>query len=1109
MTMKTKTSLHVGSWLGYFVLWILASGIVGSLSAGTVPIRIDATNATATISVPKNAGKVLIEVQDSKNGAWKTFKNIQIKTSPATVQVALPSGFRAKSRRASVAATTLASGSSTSKYPKKFFEGKKTFQAVVASSYSAIQTNSAVSPMALGSASIVLKTTAVADTASPTSASSSTATKAVESDIWKVEGTTAYYFNQYRGLQVIDLSDPVNPSLQAYYRLPAKGQDLYILPSQGDTRHVILITHENDGSTGVNLLKVVGSKVTLLSNKRTDGWMADSRMVGNRLYLATQTWGLYYFSDCLTSLKEFVVAPTKGTLSAGKVSTVSGSWPVISAGGDWMAVATSDWNDWQTSKVTLFSLGDYGAAKSADAVALYGRLYDKDHMGYESGRFSAVSERWVSDSVTNSWWWNGTRVTTLQNFSASGTQLASLEIQRGESLYAAKFDGDKAYIVTARQVDPLFVVDLSDATNPLLAGQLEVPGRSTRIVPVSGDKLFTIGFDGSNKVCASLFGVSNPASPTLLSRVSLGGTWGYSAATYDDKALKVLPDDGLAFIPYTSFTDSWASQQYVQILKLNADAGSLSLGGAITNRFDPLRAAVVGSTAVSISQRDLVTADISNPDAPKVLADLLLAWPVNRLLETAGHLLQISDGSSWYGNGPGLVITRSNDPDTVLGEVALGDGTVRDAAVSGKTLRILRQTGTKLVLDIYGLGALPTVTPLGSATNTLQGTMWDVQVGKMLSPSTNCVVSVIQPNSRCWYGWGYYPPIAIDPLPVLTIKPVTLLTTGTVSSTNATVASASSTLRLAASAVAATVSNDQVLPVSSSCFLDYRSWWSDALKTQPSSAAVFSVTNPLVPAALPSVTLTDTNAGTITVAEASGGLLVIGYGDGETPSQWKRYSYRPLVVQRDADGTASLTSTDQSSGYGLLSSAKHHLRIIDLQDPSAPVLGPVLDLPGKLLAISDLTRDGFLSWTETCGASRQLQVSACDGSVLSQISSAPVDFGAPVSASGRNLFTVSPSSKGSLVTRRTLSDAGVLQTTGSVSLNWSPSTIKSFGSTASSTLFGTEGVNIFSSVWNSGSSPTYSVWKATLWFSTESLSPLSGGGLAVPEGDYGVEVFRP
>ena len=66
---------------------------------------------------------------------------------------------------------------------------------------------------------------------------------------------------------------------------------------------------------------------------------------------------------------------------------------------------------------------------------------------------------------------------------------------------------------------------------------------------------------------------------------------------------------------------------------------------------DARRADLLGETVVAISQRVLVTADITDRDAPDVLAEVSLAWPVDRVLDAGAYLLQIEDGGRWYASG--------------------------------------------------------------------------------------------------------------------------------------------------------------------------------------------------------------------------------------------------------------------------------------------------------------------------------------------------------------------------------------------------------------------------------------------------------------------------
>ncbi len=80
-----------------------------------------------------------------------------------------------------------------------------------------------------------------------------------EADIWKISDTTAYFFNQLRGLQVIDLTKPATPALIASVRMPAVGQDLYLLLSDTGRQDVLLVTTEQSADYGKisTLLRVV------------------------------------------------------------------------------------------------------------------------------------------------------------------------------------------------------------------------------------------------------------------------------------------------------------------------------------------------------------------------------------------------------------------------------------------------------------------------------------------------------------------------------------------------------------------------------------------------------------------------------------------------------------------------------------------------------------------------------------------------------------------------------------------------------------------------------------------------------------------------------------
>lgn len=101
----------------------------------------------------------------------------------------------------------------------------------------------------------------------------------------------------------------------------------------------------------------------------------------------------------------------------------------------------------------------------------------------------------------------------------------------GERIYSARFIEDKGYLVTFRETDPFFVLDLSDPKNPTLKGQLKIPGYSSYLHPISKDKILGIGREDW-KVKISLFDVSVPENPKELAKYILDESWSDILSTH-------------------------------------------------------------------------------------------------------------------------------------------------------------------------------------------------------------------------------------------------------------------------------------------------------------------------------------------------------------------------------------------------------------------------------------------------------------------------------------------------------------------------------------------------------------------------------------------------
>ncbi len=138
----------------------------------------------------------------------------------------------------------------------------------------------------------------------------------------------------------------------------------------------------------------------------------------------------------------------------------------------------------------------------------------------------------------------------------------------GESIFSARFVGDIGYLVTFRQVDPLFAIDLSNPEAPKLLGELKIPGFSTYIHPIGEDYLLTVGRDGDDEgviggVSLQLFDVRDPADPKLLHKhvpdVGYSG-WTWSPAEYDHRAFTFYEPRGILAVPLT--VADWERDQY-------------------------------------------------------------------------------------------------------------------------------------------------------------------------------------------------------------------------------------------------------------------------------------------------------------------------------------------------------------------------------------------------------------------------------------------------------------------------------------------------------------------------------------------------------------------
>jgi uncharacterized secreted protein with C-terminal beta-propeller domain len=167
-------------------------------------------------------------------------------------------------------------------------------------------------------------------------------------------------------------------------------------------------------------------------------------------------------------------------------------------------------------------------------------------------------------------------------------------IAPGERIYSARFMGSKAYLVTFKKVDPLFVIDLSDSRNPKVLGELKIPGYSDYLHPYDEMHLIGVGketedagsFAWFQGVKIALFDVSDPENPQEISKYVIGERGTDSYALRDHRAFLFSKSKNLLVIPVSvvenrksSWWHAWISWQGAYVFEVSLDDGFVLKGG--------------------------------------------------------------------------------------------------------------------------------------------------------------------------------------------------------------------------------------------------------------------------------------------------------------------------------------------------------------------------------------------------------------------------------------------------------------------------------------------------------------------------------------------------
>lgn len=195
-------------------------------------------------------------------------------------------------------------------------------------------------------------------------------------------------------------------------------------------------------------------------------------------------------------------------------------------------------------------------------------------------------------------------------------------LAQGERIYSVRYMGDKAYVVTFKQTDPFWVIDLSDTKNPKVLGEVKLPGYSTYLHPY--DETHVIGFgygnEKQNELKLVMFDVSDLANPKVLFEIAVGDKYTYSELLYNHKAAIFSKKKNIIAFPITSSAGKKVNSRAV-IYGIDLDNGFVlkgEIGELIDNYEKQVRRIVyVNNNYYVLSYVDVKVANMDNLEVVK------------------------------------------------------------------------------------------------------------------------------------------------------------------------------------------------------------------------------------------------------------------------------------------------------------------------------------------------------------------------------------------------------------------------------------------------------------------------------------------------------------
>ncbi|MGN1298778.1 MAG: beta-propeller domain-containing protein [Candidatus Scatovivens sp.] len=412
-----------------------------------------------------------------------------------------------------------------------------------------------------------------------------------EADIIKTDGEYIYYTVQNKvyivkaeELKIISKIEIKEEKENFYLREIYINKDkLIILGNMNEyeqvtTRYETEVVQDLSRVSTINMAEAIVYDIKDKENPKQirkvslDGYYSNSRMIGDNIYFISNKMA-YYYKD----MEDYEILPAlRDTAVSTEIKRADVKDIVYFEGSEnysYMIVAGFNINNNEKASTEIFfGASDivYSSEKNLYiAQTNYGNYYDSSNIKTTIYKFNLNNSKVtlqckgeIKGNLNNQFsideYDGKLRISTTLGFGDDSTnqlyildenlnEIGKIEnMAKGEKIYSVRFIGKIGYVVTFKQMDPLFVIDLSEPSNPQVKGELKIPGYSSYLHPYDETHIIGIGYNTktnsnggvtSTNMKMSMFDVSDLENPKEIFNVDIGKSYTYSSLLYNHKQL--------------------------------------------------------------------------------------------------------------------------------------------------------------------------------------------------------------------------------------------------------------------------------------------------------------------------------------------------------------------------------------------------------------------------------------------------------------------------------------------------------------------------------------------------------------------------------------------